>query len=102
MPELVQLGKDLGERGLVIVGINFDKTLDKTKEAIEQHGQTWPQVYASAAAKGDEHLWRDCAGIEALPRFLVVDRTGVLRVDAPPQRLAGLVRPLLDEAPGGR
>ena len=102
MPELVQLGKDLGERGLVIVGINFDHSLAKAKEAIETHGQTWPQVYAPDAAKGDKELWRDCAGIEGLPRFLVVDRKGVLRVDAHPNKLDALVRPLLDEDAGGR
>src|ERR1041384_4129222 len=62
MPELVKLGKELGERGLVIVGINFDQSEDKMRAAIEQQQLGWPQVYANAAAKNDENLWRDAAG----------------------------------------
>jgi hypothetical protein len=97
MPELVQLGKKYGERGLIILGINFDDDEAKARAAIEKHGLTWPQVFASAAAKGDANLWRDAAGIEGLPRFLVIDRKGVLRHDAHPQRLEEMVRPLIEE-----
>jgi hypothetical protein len=100
MPELVQLGKEFGERGLVIVGINFDRSADKASEAIGKHGLTWPQVFAADAAKGDKALWRDAAGIEGLPRFLVLDREGVLRNDAYPSKLRELLEPLLAE--GGK
>jgi Thioredoxin-like len=97
MPELVKLGKELGDRGLVIVGINFDRSEDKMRAAIDKQQLTWPQVYASAAAKNDAALWRNAAGIEGLPRFLVVDKKGILRSDAYPQKLAELVKPLLDD-----
>src|SRR5262245_47412923 len=97
MPELVKLAKKYADRGLVIVGINFDRTEAKAQEAIAKHGLTWPQVYASAAAKGDANLWRDAAGIEGLPRFLVLDRKGVLRRDEHPRKLEEMVLPLLDE-----
>jgi hypothetical protein len=102
MPELVKLGKELGDRGLVIVGINFDQGEDKMRAAIEKQQLGWPQVYAPAAAKNDENLWRDAAGIEGLPRFLVVDRKGILRRDVHPQKLRELVEPLLEEREGGR
>ena len=97
MPELVKLGRELGDRGLVIVGINFDQGEDKMRAAIEKQQLGWPQVYAATAARNDKALWRDASGIEGLPRFLVVDRKGILRRDVHPQKLRELVEPLLEE-----
>jgi hypothetical protein len=97
MPELVKLGQELADRGLVIVGINFDDAQAKAQEAITKHGLTWAQVSAKEAAKGDKNLWRDAASIEGLPRLLILDRQGVLRHDVYPNNLRSLVLELLDE-----
>lgn len=97
MPELVQLGKEFGEQDLAIVGINFDDSLDKAKAAVEKHGQTWPQVFALDAAKGDAELWEQVADIAGLPRILVLDRNGVLRHDTRARGLRELVKALVEE-----
>ena len=96
MPELVKLGKELKDRGLTIVGINFDQDLDKARAAIEKHALPWPQVFASEAAKGDPDLWRDVSGIDGLPRILLIDREGIVRSDAGPHQLRQRVLELLD------
>ena len=41
--------------------------------------------------------WRDCAGIEGLPRILVLDRAGIVRHDVRPHELSKLVRALVAE-----
>lgn len=93
MPELVQLGKEFGDLGLVILGINFDEDPAALAAAVRKHGLTWPQVHAPTAARGQERFWREISDITGLPRVLLLDRRGVLRYDGYPH-LARLRREL--------
>ncbi|QDV37527.1 sigma-70 family RNA polymerase sigma factor [Tautonia plasticadhaerens] len=91
--------KALHERhdgGFEIVGVCFDKDAEKAKEAIESLGMTWPQVLVP----DDEEvrrLWSEGSMIDGLPRLLVLDRRGVLRVDCAPEEVEEQVVRLLGE-----
>jgi RNA polymerase sigma factor (sigma-70 family) len=98
MPVLKDLYSKYGNDGLEIVGVCFDQEANKAARAIRAGGLTWPQVLVPAEEKARE-LWQEAAGIDALPRLLLLDRSGVLRADCGPEELKDQIGKLLRENP---
>jgi hypothetical protein len=80
LPQLEALYKKWHKDGLEIVGINFDSKAETGQKKCKAVGITYPQVWVPSDEKTRE-LWEQASGITALPRVLLIDREGVLRVD---------------------
>ena len=95
VPELNSLQHDFAGRGLNVVGVSWDDSL----EGVRGFQQEIPQSYT--VALGGENLQDEFGGIRSLPETIVIDREGRVR-----QRIIGardraafeaIVKPLLDE-----
>jgi hypothetical protein len=98
MPQLKELYAKHHKDGLEIIGVCFDHDADTTKKTVKSKGLDWPQILVPA----DEKLrnrWEEAAGIGALPRLLLLDRSGVLRADCGPGELKDQIGKLLAEKP---
>jgi predicted enzyme related to lactoylglutathione lyase/thiol-disulfide isomerase/thioredoxin len=80
MPELEALYERWHDEGLEVVGLNWDREAGKAEEAVTSLGIEWPQVFVPADPETRD-LWYQVSSIRTLPRILVIDRDGVLRVD---------------------
>jgi thiol-disulfide isomerase/thioredoxin len=80
VPELKRLYKQWHKDGLEIIGVSLDQHLENVRNASKEHGMSWPQVLVPVERKARQ-LWQEAAGIESIPRVLVIDRAGVLRFD---------------------
>lgn len=73
MPELDELVKELGPRGLVVVGINREpREREAAKKALEELGVSFPSAI-------DTRGYGERLGLTSLPTSYVVGRDGVLR-----------------------
>jgi thiol-disulfide isomerase/thioredoxin len=96
MPLLKDLYSKYRNDGFEIVGVCFDQEANKARKAIRTEGLTWPQVLVPAEEKTRE-LWDKVTGVEALPRLLLLDRSGVLRADCGPGELEDQIDRLFKE-----
>jgi RNA polymerase sigma factor (sigma-70 family) len=96
MPQLKELYEKHHKDGLEIVGVCFDHDADKARKTAKSKGLDWPQVFVPADEKM-RSLWEEATGIGALPRLLLLDRSGVLRADCGPGELKDQIGKLLDE-----
>ena len=83
-PVLKRVHEKWHEQGLEIVSISFDNSQRALDEALEKLALPWPQVYVSRE-EGVRELWYQANGIRALPRLLLVDREGILRMELDPR-----------------
>lgn len=81
MPDLRAAYDRYHDRGLDIIGINFDFDADLASKAIAEHAPDWPHVLAGTNGEGSRY-WADVTTVAGLPRFFLVDRDGVLRWDS--------------------
>lgn len=102
MPELKRVYEQYADKGLVVIGVSFDRTPGAARKAIKEKGLDWTHVYADEAAKGIDDLWHDLTGITSIPRLFLIDRQGVLRGDFYPHDLEGKIKPLIEEPPRHR
>jgi len=73
LPTLRTLRADYGERGLTILGVNLDKTVEEFEQAVAEHAIDWPQVFDGAGGPiGD--LYR----IEGIPMTYLVGADGTI------------------------
>jgi Thioredoxin-like len=98
MPELKKLYDKHRKDGLEIIGVCFDHSVEKAKKTVESNGLDWPQVVVPAD-EGIRELWSEASGIEALPRLLIMDRSGILRADCGPAELKEQITKLLQMTP---
>src|SRR5262245_16708506 len=96
MPELKKLYEQHRKDGLEIVGVCFDRDADKARKTVTSKGLDWPQVLVPADEKIRD-LWEEATGIEALPRLLLLDHSGVLRADCGPGEIKDQIAKLLKE-----
>jgi thiol-disulfide isomerase/thioredoxin len=80
MPDLIKTYEKWHTQGLEIVGISFDEKSDVAEAAFRKLGIDWDLVVVPG---GDESrtIWKEANRISSLPRVLLIDRDGVLRVD---------------------
>jgi peroxiredoxin len=94
LPRLRRLHEELGDTGLVIVGVSLD-TIEPRRLAswTRRNGLAWPQVHDGRGYNGA--LARRF-GVEALPATVLVDRDGrVAARDLRGDRLEAAIRGLL-------
>jgi len=99
MPELKEIYSKWHARGLEVVGLSFDTSGEAAKAAFASYEIPWPLVVVPS---GEEirQLWTETARITTLPRVLLVDQQGVLRLDqSPPNRLEEEISALLRDSP---
>jgi thiol-disulfide isomerase/thioredoxin len=98
MPHLKELYARWHDRGLEVIGVNFDGDEAKARRASETLGLAWPQVAVSGKEE-IQGLWEVASGIDTLPRLLILDREGVLRFDCGPAELENRLAALLEVRP---
>jgi RNA polymerase sigma factor (sigma-70 family) len=82
LPEIKDLHAKYHEEGLEVIGICHDQDAATMTKACKKLGVSWPQVLLP----NDENireLWKETSGIGSLPRVLILDKAGILRVDSP-------------------
>jgi RNA polymerase sigma factor (sigma-70 family) len=94
MSKLKELYEEHHKEGLEIVGLCFDQDAQKARKAIKRLGLGWTQVLVPAEEKARE-FWAEAAGIESLPRLLLIGRDGVLRADCGPDALPDQITKLM-------
>jgi thiol-disulfide isomerase/thioredoxin len=97
MPDLKKLAADYPD-DLVVIGVTMDEDVDKARETIAEQDLDWQHVSSYEAANGHDDLWNEITGIGNIPRILVLDRDGVLRMDIYPFDLHEQLQPLLGKA----
>ena len=80
LPELKQLHRKYHQQGLEMIGMNFDSDVADVRTTCRELGVDWPQALVPVDDKQRE-LWQKASGIDSLPRLLVIDRQGILRLD---------------------
>jgi RNA polymerase sigma factor (sigma-70 family) len=86
MPRLKELYEKHHGDGLEIIGLNFDHDPAHARRSIATLGLPWAEVFVPTDEPTRE-LWETAAGIESLPRLLLLDRSGVLRYDGGPAEI---------------
>jgi len=64
----------------------LDHTLAAAKGAIAKQALAWPNV-PGPEDNTHRELWGEAAGTFSIPRLLLIDRNGILRADALPDKL---------------
>lgn len=72
MPALDTLARELGPRGLAVVGVNFKEPRPKVEAFVQEHGLRFPMLLDAEGRTGNRYQ------IFALPVTFVVDRRGSL------------------------
>jgi thiol-disulfide isomerase/thioredoxin len=71
IPGFIELQKQYGEKGLVVVGVSLDEQGPAVvKSFITQFGMNYPVVM------GDAKIVQDFGGIRAIPTTFIIDRSG--------------------------
>jgi hypothetical protein len=84
LPEIKQLYEKWHRDGLEVLGINFDLDAEKAKKTCKELELPWPQVLVPNEETARQ-LWQEASDIGCLPRVLLIDRDGILRVDGAAQ-----------------
>ena len=98
MPKLKDLYEKRHGEGLEVVGVNFDDDQERARQILKGLSLTWDEVYVPTD-EATRETWEKAAGIENLPRLLVIDRDGILRYDGGPGEMEEQVARWL-QAPG--
>ena len=74
--------------GFEVIGLNFDRDRANAERLVKARALSWPQVFVPAGDLRTLRLWSEGPGLPQYPRFLLMDREGILRWDgADPQAL---------------
>ena len=99
MPELKEIYSKWHARGLEVVGLSFDMSGEAAKAAFASYKIPWPLVVLPSDEE-IRQLWTEASRITTLPRVLLVDQQGVLRLDqSPPNELEKEISALLRDSP---
>jgi thiol-disulfide isomerase/thioredoxin len=76
LPNLKATYEKLHEKGFEIVGISFDRDVNKLKQVVAREKMTWPQYFDS---EKEGNKYGEEFGITGIPTMWLVDKKGVLR-----------------------
>jgi peroxiredoxin len=65
-------------KGLEVLGVSFDEDVKSAETAYERLEIHWPLVVVPSDTEV-RVLWRRAARISSIPRYLLIDRQGILR-----------------------
>jgi thiol-disulfide isomerase/thioredoxin len=99
LPRIAKIYADNHDKGLEVVGVSSDFTLDDLSKFLADHKEMpWPQLIDADAMKNQQ--WNSTAarlGIESLPTTLLIDRKGICRTVRGSENLEEMVPKLLEE-----
>jgi thiol-disulfide isomerase/thioredoxin len=81
LPEIKELHQKHQVDGLFVIGVSLNTDSQTTAKTCKRLGLDWPQVLAPID-ENQRELWHKASGISTIPRLFVIDRTGVLQMDA--------------------
>ena len=79
MPEVKKAYDTYKERGFEVIGFSLDKDLAAMNRYTQKEGLPWPQYFDG---KGCENEVAKRFHVYSIPRFLILDRAGVVRHDS--------------------
>ncbi|MFH2202726.1 MAG: TlpA disulfide reductase family protein [Elusimicrobiota bacterium] len=96
IPDLKKLHAEHADRGLVILGINTDKTRADLAAALAKYGIAWPQIWDRS---GKHSAISKLYGVNEIPTTIILDRRGRIykRWSSMDSRMDIYVRFLLDQ-----
>jgi thiol-disulfide isomerase/thioredoxin len=94
LPNVKATYEKLHDKGFEIVGISFDRDIDKLKQVTSREKMTWPQYFEG---KGEGNKYGDEFGISGIPTMWLVDKKGMLRELNARENLEDKVAKLLAE-----
>lgn len=74
LPKMKAAYEKLHEKGFEILGISFDRDLEKLKQVVAREKMTWPQYF-----DGEDNKYGREFGISGIPAMWLVDKKGLLR-----------------------
>lgn len=80
LPEIKELYRKWHHERLEVIGVSLDNDARAVARISQELGLDWSQTIAPADEKQRE-VWQAASGIGSIPRLLVIDRQGVLRLD---------------------
>ncbi|MBI4551493.1 MAG: TlpA family protein disulfide reductase [Candidatus Latescibacteria bacterium] len=99
MPQLRASYEAWRPHGFEVIGINFDQDWNRAVQALQELNIPWAQV-AVPNDRGVRELWYEVSSIRTLPRILVLDREGILRMDTlNPREAEAVIHQLLAPSP---
>jgi hypothetical protein len=88
--------------GFEVIGLNFDRDRAIGERLVKALALPWPQVFVPTGDLRTLRLWSEGPGFPRFPRFLLIDRDGILRWDgADPHELDQRISALI-QAPRSR
>jgi thiol-disulfide isomerase/thioredoxin len=94
LPNVKSAYDKLSPKGFEIVGISFDRDLDKLKQVVGHEKMMWPQFFDES---GDGNKYAEEFKINTIPTMWLVDKKGVLRELNAREDLVAKVEKLLAE-----
>jgi thiol-disulfide isomerase/thioredoxin len=94
LPNVKSAYEKLNPKGFEIVGISFDRDLDKLKQVVAREKMMWPHYFEG---NGDGNKYGEEFGISSIPTMWLVDKKGVLRELNAREDLVAKVEKLLAE-----
>ena len=80
MSALKQIYDKWHPKGLEIVGVSLDENAESAQAAHDRLQIPW-SLFVVPTGEEARQLWEEAARIRGLPRYLLIDRQGVLRAD---------------------
>ena len=76
LPKVKATYEKLHDKGFEIVGISFDRDVEKLKQVVAKEKMVWPQYFEG---QGEGNKYGEEFGISGIPTMWLVDKKGVLR-----------------------
>ena len=76
LPKVKATYDKLHDKGFEIVGISFDRDVEKLKQVVAREKMAWPQYFEG---QGEGNKYGEEFGISGIPTMWLVDKKGVLR-----------------------
>ncbi len=90
IPDFIDLQKELGSKGLQIIGISVDqKGLSVVKPFVKQHGMNYPVMVDNGIVS------QEYGPIKYVPTTFVIDREGYIKGYAPGMLTKDILKPIL-------
>jgi thiol-disulfide isomerase/thioredoxin len=98
MPRVREMYAKYHAKGLEVVGVSNDFSIDPLKAFVTQTDMPWVELFdAAAASEHRQNPATESVGIETIPVMFLIDRRGVLRTVDARQKMEQLIPALLAE-----